>query len=196
MLIRKLFTFEGAHVVRNCYTERCSFTSHGHSYKIEILVSSPTLDNAGMVLDFNLFKGPIKSFIDAFDHTYTFWDKEDPEYVDFIKKYNKRWIELPVSPSAEMFSLVLYAVINRILENTIFNNNEGEVKLESVRVHETETGYAECFNEDYENLWLNKDHSIAMIDFSDNIKKEICDMWDQLLRGEPFITKKPEQQIK
>ncbi len=40
MLIRKLFKFENAHIVRDCTTQRCSENIHGHSYKIEVLLES------------------------------------------------------------------------------------------------------------------------------------------------------------
>ncbi|MBP8064536.1 MAG: 6-carboxytetrahydropterin synthase QueD, partial [Acinetobacter sp.] len=31
MIIRKLFKFENAHVVRNCTSDRCKRSIHGHS---------------------------------------------------------------------------------------------------------------------------------------------------------------------
>jgi len=38
MLIRKLFRFENAHIVRNCSSDRCSRSLHGHSYVVEFLL--------------------------------------------------------------------------------------------------------------------------------------------------------------
>ena len=35
MIIRKLFKFENAHIVRGCSTQRCRASLHGHSYKVE-----------------------------------------------------------------------------------------------------------------------------------------------------------------
>ncbi|HCN16273.1 MAG TPA: 6-carboxytetrahydropterin synthase QueD, partial [Moraxellaceae bacterium] len=34
MRIRKLFKFENAHIVRNCSSDRCKYSIHGHSYQI------------------------------------------------------------------------------------------------------------------------------------------------------------------
>ncbi len=60
MIIRKLFKFENAHIVRECSTLRCSRNLHGHSYKVEVLLESNYLDNGQMVYDFGLTKLYIK----------------------------------------------------------------------------------------------------------------------------------------
>ncbi|HIC43651.1 MAG TPA: 6-carboxytetrahydropterin synthase QueD, partial [Sulfurimonas sp.] len=54
MLIRKLFKFENAHIVRGCSTQKCRSSIHGHSYEIEVLFESNFLDNGQMVYDFGL----------------------------------------------------------------------------------------------------------------------------------------------
>lgn len=40
MLIRKLFKFENAYIVRCCSTRRCSHSIHGHSDKVELLLEA------------------------------------------------------------------------------------------------------------------------------------------------------------
>lgn len=62
MLIRKLFKFENAHVVRNCTSDRCKRSIHGHSYKVELLLKASKLDHGQMVYDFGLLKGVIMTF--------------------------------------------------------------------------------------------------------------------------------------
>lgn len=62
MRIRKLFKFEAAHIVRNCSSVRCRQNIHGHSFKVELVLKSGTLDNAGMVMDFGLLKGRVSAF--------------------------------------------------------------------------------------------------------------------------------------
>ena len=151
MLIRKMFSFEGAHVVRNCSTERCAFSIHGHSYKVEILLQANRLDHGQMVYDFGLMKGEIRQIIDAFDHTLVFWQQDQADYIDFCKQHSLRWIGLPVSPSAEQLSRVFFVLIDHSLLNTVMSNGEGEVALHSVIVHETATGYAQCFEHDAYN---------------------------------------------
>lgn len=142
MIIRKLFKFEGSHIVRNCTSRRCSHSIHGHSYKVEVFIESDALDSAGMVVDFGLLLH-FKEVIDMFDHTHLLWTRDYENYKDFIKQTNDRWIELTVNPSAECLALIFHYLFERILLNTRFKNNEGRVHISSVRVHETDTGYAE-----------------------------------------------------
>lgn len=158
MIIRKKFKFEGAHIVRNCSTRRCKKSIHGHSYVVEVFFTSNKLDNGYMILDFGLTKKHIKNIIDSFDHAYSLWSGEEAEFKNFFKNNSERWIQMPVSPSAESYSLLFLKFIDHILRNTTFTNNEGEVQVSSVRIHETKTGYAEAFREDMNiiELDLNK----------------------------------------
>lgn len=182
MLIRKLFKFENAHIVRDCTTQRCSENIHGHSYKIEVLLESNYLDNGQMVYDFGLTKRSIKELIDSFDHAITLWSKDDRKYVEAMKTYSNRWVELPVSPSAEQFSRVIYLIVERILACTGMQNGESEVKLDSIIVHETETGYAQGFREDAHSELMGE-IKLEDIVFSSQVKSEWSDpqLWDKLL---------------
>jgi len=185
MLIRKLFKFENAHIVRNCSTRRCSENLHGHSYKVEVLLESNYLDHGQMVYDFGLMKLSIKELIDAFDHAVTLWSGDDPAYLDAMKSYSNRWIELPVSPSAEQFCRVIYLMVERVLLSTSMQNGERNVTLHSIIVHETETGYAQGFREDaYSPLMGTID--LETIVFSEQIQREWRDasLWKKLLRHE------------
>ncbi|AXK63468.1 6-carboxytetrahydropterin synthase [Burkholderia sp. IDO3] len=148
MLIRKLFRFENAHIVRGCSTRRCSHSIHGHSYKVELLLEAHALDNGQMVYDFGLLKGDVRDLIDAFDHAVTLWSGDDRDYVDSMRRHSERWVLLPVSPSAEQFSRVLFRLVDAVLSGTAMSNGEADVHLHSVIVHETETGYAQCFRDD------------------------------------------------
>jgi len=191
MLIRKLFKFENAHIVRDCSTRRCSENIHGHSYKIEVLLESNYLDDGQMVYDFGLTKLYIKELIDSFDHAITLWTQDDKAYISSMKKYSNRWVELPVSPSAEQFSRVIYLIVEKVLACTDMQNGEKEVKLHSVIVHETETGYAQGFKEDAHSKLMGK---IALKDiiFSEQIKCEWSDekLWDKLLAGDSVVNPK------
>lgn len=198
MIIRKLFKFEGAHIVRNCSSERCKKSIHGHSYVVEVMFSSKGLDNGQMVMDFGLMKGTIKDFIDGFDHAYSMWDKESGEYQSFMKENSDRWISMPVSPSAEAYSLMFLYVIDKIVKATEFNNGEKDVEVVSVRVHETTTGYAESFREDLD--WFGYDLNNIVI--SDGIKREWKDpeMYDKLIKSQGtsnkcFINEAVSQQV-
>lgn len=189
MIIRKLFKFEGGHIVRDCSSDRCKKSIHGHSYIAEVKFEATDIDNGQMVLDFGLTKKYIGQIIDSFDHAYAFWNKETNEFQEFMKSQSERWIKMPVSPSAEMFSLMFFAIIKRIIEKTQFNNGEKDVRLHSVIVHETVTGYAESFQCDYANIWVENGWSLNQIEFSKSIIDEWADidMWNKIL--DPSDTK-------
>ena len=183
MIIRKLFKFENAHIVRNCSTERCSKNIHGHSYKVEILIESNYLDNGQMVYDFGLTKLYIKDIIDSFDHAITLWNQDDPKYLESMKKYSERWITLPVSPSAEQFSRIFFLIIEKILSLSSFQNGEKEVKLNSIIVHETDTGYAQCFKEDADSELMGI-IDLNAITFSPKVQSEWKEkkLWEYILQ--------------
>ena len=143
--ITKIFTFEAAHALLG-YDGLCA-NIHGHSYVVEVFLTSDKLDNGYMVMDFcRLDK--VKQFIESFDHTYSLWNREPEDFKAFIYQYNRRVAELPVSPSAEGYALLFFYAIDHILKGMPPVNGEGHVQLHSVRVHETTTGYAEAFRED------------------------------------------------
>lgn len=191
MIIRKLYEFENAHIVRFCSSKRCKYSIHGHSYKCEVLLSSNFLDKAGMVYDFGLMKREIKTIIDSFDHTTTLYKFDDETYKNDIKRHSQRWIELPFNPSAEQFSRVFFVLIDKILKLTSMQNGENGVILDSIIVHETATGYAQCFRDDAynENMGIVK---IDEIIFSDAIIEEWEDgaLLEKLKKGEKIINPK------
>lgn len=154
MEITKKFTFEGSHVVRNCTSERCKNSVHGHSYTVELTLEAKRLDKAQMVLDFGLLKGPVKEFIDSMDHCHLICSRDSEAYRDFFMKHNDRWILLPFNPSAEMLSLFIMRFTQFILEHMEFANGEDAgLKVKSCTVHETATGKATAYEEDIKTIW-------------------------------------------
>ena len=192
MIIRKLFKFENAHVVRGCSSQRCKYSIHGHSYKIEVLFESNYFDKGQMVYDFGLTKGMIKELIDSFDHATALWNGDDKEYLYDIKKHSLRWVELPVSPSAEQFSRIIFLMVDKIIQQTKMVNGEKNVSVHSVIVHETDTGYAQGFREDAYSDLMGK-IQLKDIIFSQQVKDEWSDslMWDKLLEEVVFVNAKP-----
>ncbi|MCR6570994.1 6-carboxytetrahydropterin synthase [Campylobacter insulaenigrae] len=171
MIIRKLFEFENAHIVRFCSSKRCKTSIHGHSYKVEVLLESKYLDNAGMVYDFGLLKDEIRQIIDSFDHAITLFKNDDSEYLKDMKRHSKRWIILPVNVSAENFVRVFFILIDTLLQKTKMFNGEQGVKLQSIIVHETRTGYAQGFKEDAYSEFLPK-INLEDIEFSEAIQDD------------------------
>lgn len=186
MTIRKLFKFENAHIVRNCTSKRCRQSIHGHSYKIEVLFHANTLDNAGMVYDFGLTKLLIKELIDSFDHAITLWREDEPEYLRDMKKWSDRWVEIPINPSAENYALIIFAMVQTILNQSIMQNGEGEISVFEVVVHETDTGYAKACKDDVENFGIIDLHGII---FSKAVMAEWrdSDIWTKILDGHKIV---------
>ena len=174
MLIRKKYRVEMGHIVRNCSSDRCAHSMHGHSAVIEVLLYGEKLDNAGMLYDFGLLKGSVKEFIDMFDHCYVFWDKDDPEYIASIKKFCDRWVSLPFNPTAEMLSMMFMEAINNIIHGTKKLNGE-DVNLECCGViyHETESGFAYCDMADLMGMWHY--NNLSRMEFSPVLAKQMDD---------------------
>jgi len=188
MIIRKLFKFENAHVVRGCSTVKCRSSIHGHSYKVEVKFSSNFLDNGQMVYDFGLMKQNLKDLVEMFDHAVTLWRDDDQEYIQSMKKLSARWVELPVSPSAEQFARVIFLMVERLMELTTTINGEKEVKLYSITVHETDSGYAEAFKEDAHSKSMGI-INLEEISLSKAVVAGFGDvrLWEKLLQKERFI---------
>ena len=196
MIIRKLYRFEAAHIVRNCSSDRCKYSVHGHSFRCELLLTADRLDRGQMVYDFGLLKNHVKDFLDGFDHATLFWEKEIPSYVSAMKEHSKRWVSLPVSPTAEQLTRVIFAAAQALLDNTEKTNGDDAARVHSVILHETETGSAQCFREDVENPEMGV-IDLSRIIFSPQVKAEWRDpkMWDKLLKGARFKTVAPKIQI-
>ena len=191
MIIRKLFKFENTHIVRGCSTKRCSQNIHGHSYEIEVLLESDFLDNGHMVYDFGLIGLDIKDIIDSFDHGVAIWSLDDKEYIKQMKKFSKRWVVLPVSPSAEQLSRVLFLLVDTILQITKMQNGEKNVTLQSIIVHETKTGYAQAFRGDVFNEKMGN-IPLEQIEFSNAVKQGWRDgkMFEKMLNKETITNPK------
>ncbi len=196
MIIRKLFKFEASHIVRNCSSARCKYSMHGHSFKAELFLEASRLDRGQMVYDFGLLKGPLRDLYDSFDHAFMVWDKDKPEFLKSVQTFSRRWVLLPVSPTAEQVSRVLFVLADAVLKNTRKVNGDGAARVHSVVLHETETGYAQCFRKDAFSGSMGKINP-REIRFSDGIKKEWSDpaLWDRLLAGKPFLNPVPEIQV-
>ena len=195
MLITKIFTAESMHRVVNCSSDRCKYSLHGHSGVIELTLSCQGPDNGGMGYDFGLMKGTIKEFIDSMDHAAILYEYDDPEYVQFVKNFNERWISLPVSPSAEFLSAYIFKFVQMILDNTTMNNGENKVSVYSVKYWETKTGSSTCFKEDL-LTWFPDVHIVNTL-FSDGVVKDWSkDLKNIILHNKNASNPVVKQQVK
>ncbi|MBK5646064.1 MAG: 6-carboxytetrahydropterin synthase QueD, partial [Acinetobacter sp.] len=102
----------------------------------------------------------------------------------------------PVSPSAEQFSRIFFYLAQQVLNSTTTQNGEGDVEVYSVIVHETDTGYAQSFQEDIDNAQMGA-LSLDQIVFSEQVQAEWSDvqMYENLKKGIKFQNPNVELQV-
>lgn len=183
MKITKLMEFEMAHRVVNCVSERCKYSYHGHSYKIEVTLKGSPLTTSGMVMDFALFKKAIKPLIDSFDHCWMFFNEEDTPTKDFIITHNRRWVSVPFNPSAELMAVMFVYYIQYILKHTRYRDDSEDIpEVESVRLWETRTGSATATPADVANYW--NPNWAKHIEFSEGVKRDWTPDLNKIMNGE------------
>lgn len=142
--VRKKIGVEYAHQLYSSYTNLCHETIHGHSGIIELTMSSDKLNNDQMVIDFGEISNTIKKFLmEKYDHA-LFMPKQFPQdYLDLLRKYNKRLTVTDDNPTCERFAEMIYHEVKDMLKDI-----NPDIKLSNVRFHETSTGYADYSEED------------------------------------------------
>jgi 6-pyruvoyltetrahydropterin/6-carboxytetrahydropterin synthase len=73
---------------------------HGHNWKVEVFVTSETLDETGVVIDFRILKKHVKAVVSTLDHK--FLNKLDPFTTQ--------------NPSSENIARYLAEELDRLLE--------------------------------------------------------------------------------
>lgn len=121
---------------------------HGHSYTLEVtLLGTPQASSGpknGMVMDFGELKKIIKlSIIDRLDHALIISKETPADELDASKDLFSKLIIVDYQPTSENMLIDFAGRINPLLPQN--------VKLHSLRLHETATSYAEWFAEDNES---------------------------------------------
>ncbi len=129
-IIRKKFKFEAAHRLNKSYTKRCT-NIHGHRFVVEVFCSSYDVNDDGVVVDFKRLSEYVQPVIDKLDHTLIL---EIDSKVDTNKKEPNgfKTFYMDDTPTAENLAKLIYDDIK-----------ENVGSLVKVRVHETESGWAE-----------------------------------------------------
>ena len=187
MIIGRIYDFEAAHIVRDCSTKRCKYSIHGHSYTLEARLSAKGIDKGGMIYDFGLMKREIKALIDSFDHSTIFYANDSDEYKNAIKTLSARWVQLPFNASCEQMARVFFALIDKILNQTIMKNGENGVFLKAITLKETARGWARFTRKDFESFERVR---LDEIIFSQQVKAENGEILKKLLNKEKFTNPK------
>ena len=106
--IRIEFTFDSGHRLLD-YNGRCAYP-HGHTYRAEVFLESPTLDGLGLVYDFTDLKERIKSWVDEnWDHAFLVNSRDRELISGFANVELARLYKFQdQNPSCEVMSRVLY----------------------------------------------------------------------------------------
>jgi len=131
-VIRKQFKFEGAHQLFTSFSECCNQQIHGHSYVVDVFFMSNKLNKDGMVIDFGEIKSKINKYMNSWDHAIVMPRMFPKEYIDMLKKHNKKIMIVDYNPTAENMAKYMYEYISDKIPETL-----------KVRVSETATGFAE-----------------------------------------------------
>jgi 6-pyruvoyltetrahydropterin/6-carboxytetrahydropterin synthase len=123
--------FDAAHRLAG-YPGSCADV-HGHTWKVEVAVKVDKLNDLGIGVDFKLLKTALESILSEFDHG-VLMRKGD---VMFEKMLTKT-VEFPENPTAEVIAMEVYRRMKTKL---------GVIRLEWVRVWESENAYAEYLGE-------------------------------------------------
>ena len=143
--VTKSFNFETAHALYG-YDGKCR-NIHGHSYKLFVTLKGvpnpdPHHPKFGMVIDYGDIKKIVKTeVVDDFDHAILLNENSPHKQLgeDLLKEGHKV-IFTAYQPSCENMLLDMVGRINPHLPEN--------VELQSIRLHETETSYAEWLAED------------------------------------------------
>ncbi|RAV27564.1 6-pyruvoyl trahydropterin synthase family protein [Sinomicrobium soli] len=143
--LTKLFGFETGHALYG-YDGKCK-NVHGHSYKLAVTVTgTPITDTSdvkyGMVIDFGDLKKIVKEeIVDRFDHA-TVFNKNTPhaQLAEELIRHGHHVLLVDYQPTSENMVIDFAKKIGPRLP-------EG-VALHSLKLHETETSYAEWYASD------------------------------------------------
>jgi 6-pyruvoyltetrahydropterin/6-carboxytetrahydropterin synthase len=110
-------SFAAGHYLRD-YKGKCE-NPHGHNYKVRVTLTGPTLDKAGLLLDFKDLKEVMKHVIDRLDH----------QMLNEIEPFTA------LNPSAENLAKYFYDQTNGRLKSI----TSGRVAVKDVTIWETDT---------------------------------------------------------
>lgn len=144
----KMFEVESGHMLSK-HPGRCRFP-HGHSRKIELVLSSESLDEHDMVCDFKAVKLAVADFLDTFDHAMAV-NSDDPS-LPALREADQRVVVFEgIDPTTEVMAKRIFDFLeSQIAAGGTYHDDAGHefalrrgVTLERVRVSETSSSWAE-----------------------------------------------------
>lgn len=144
----KSFEIESGHMLSK-HPGRCRFP-HGHSRRVDLVLSAESLDDRDMVCDFKAIKLAVSEFLDSFDHAMAV-NSEDPN-LESLRAADQRVVVFEgVDPTTEIMAKHIFDHLeSELARGGSYRDEAGgefslrpQVTLERVRVTETSTSWAE-----------------------------------------------------
>ncbi len=144
----KIFEVESGHMLSK-HQDRCRFP-HGHSRRIEVIVSRNELDDSDMVCDFTGLKLALHDCIDRLDHAMAI-NSVDP-MLEKLKGVEERVIVFEnTDPTTEVLARHIYDyLVKEIAAGRQYVSDRGhsyqlpaDLKIERIRVSETSSTWAQ-----------------------------------------------------
>ncbi len=146
----KSFEIENGHMLSK-HPGRCRFP-HGHSRRVDLVISADRLDENDMVCDFKALKLAVEDYLDQHDHALMV-NSDDAILDSLEEQYRDRLIVLDgTDPTTEVLAERIYGYVERqIRAGGVFTDPKTgnsfslptHLTLERVRVTETSSSWAE-----------------------------------------------------
>lgn len=140
----KSFIVESGHMLSK-HPESCRYP-HGHSRRIDLVVSSETLDENDMVVDFKALKHAVSGFVEHLDHRMAI-NRRDPLLPSLQAIHPDSLVVFDQDPTTEVLAKHIYDFVSQVLERGYdsgpYRIAPRAIRLDRVRVGETDTSWAE-----------------------------------------------------
>lgn len=144
----KSFYVESGHMLSK-HPSLCRYP-HGHTRRIDIVLSASDLDQSEMVCDFRVIRLAVGEFVARFDHSLAI-NSRDPLLKELSSVRERLVIFEDTDPTTEaMAGMIFEHIAAEIAQQKTYADADGAsyrfpqgVRLERVRVSETPTSWAE-----------------------------------------------------
>ncbi len=132
MKIAKEFRWEMGHRLL-CHAGKC-YNLHGHSYRMQVEVTSDDLIN-GMIMDYYDLKKTVEPLVEELDHSFMI-NSKDEKLLEAVDKLKTKKVLVDFETTAEN---ICNFVLSKIKEEGLPEH----IKEVKVKIFETSTSYAE-----------------------------------------------------
>lgn len=138
--VTKVVDFHAAHRLTD-HKGLC-YNIHGHTYKLEVTVTSKELQD-GMIVDFYELKNLLNLYVvSKFDHAVIINQKSDcgidQDFEEMIYKHGMKYVNIDDRTTSENIAIYIYKILTEV-----FEVGEYPFELVNVRLYETDTSWTD-----------------------------------------------------